>query len=465
MNKIVTFIIILIGFVQVSFAQIQFKDSTEAYNYWAKRGVIEVVYAYMEDYIIAVGEAKATTEIVGKDKYFEEFLKDIDSEENLPDFAQISTFLKNNSWKECEKTVFQPLKKQVENAIDLESLFSLKREDKNGNEIPIDFIGGETGNNLNKSEQWKEKTTEIYLKYNKSLSVFNKEEPKVIENTSEPFNFKNKVFLLVKKQLKSKLEPNPNQILWNDLLMYASFLIIGILIGGCLILLITKRKIKSIINKGNEGKYDNYLNAQNDSWFLFGYLRVVSFLQKQKDKYKNESESASPNNSNEIGGLEQKVFQLEKEKKELFDKNIELGKEFEQKSIQKIEGEAERHIVKTESFSNQPPKQITKIYFSMPEGDGSFKVIDGEPSNDGRKYFEIAFKELSNIGEIYYLSSQRDNRAINQMEDFLKPVCDIENITNSSTSTKIKLIHSGKVTLINDSWVIDPENKIKIVLL
>ena len=47
MNKIVLFIIILTGFVQVSLAQIQFKDSTEAYNYWAKRGIIEATYAYI----------------------------------------------------------------------------------------------------------------------------------------------------------------------------------------------------------------------------------------------------------------------------------------------------------------------------------------------------------------------------------------------------------------------------------
>jgi hypothetical protein len=46
----------------------------------------------------------------------------------------------------------------------------------------------------------------------------------------------------------------------------------------------------------------------------------------------------------------------------------------------------------------------------------------------------------------------------------LKPVCEIDNITNSSYATKIEVIKSGKVTLINDSWVIDPEKKIKIKL-
>ncbi len=34
----------------VLFGSIPLKDSTESYDYWAKRGIIEVVYAYMQDY-------------------------------------------------------------------------------------------------------------------------------------------------------------------------------------------------------------------------------------------------------------------------------------------------------------------------------------------------------------------------------------------------------------------------------
>ena len=78
----------------MSFAQTQFKDSTEANNYWAKRGVIEAVYAYMNDYIVTVGETKAKDEISGKDKYYNKFINGIDSKETLPVFNEISTLLK-----------------------------------------------------------------------------------------------------------------------------------------------------------------------------------------------------------------------------------------------------------------------------------------------------------------------------------------------------------------------------------
>jgi len=39
------------------------KDPTEAYNYWSKRGIIEVVYAFMNDYLITV-----TDSTLSKDK-------------------------------------------------------------------------------------------------------------------------------------------------------------------------------------------------------------------------------------------------------------------------------------------------------------------------------------------------------------------------------------------------------------
>ena len=47
--------IILLGIVQTTFAHPEFKDDNEVYNYWAKRGIIEAIYAYMQDYKSTVG--------------------------------------------------------------------------------------------------------------------------------------------------------------------------------------------------------------------------------------------------------------------------------------------------------------------------------------------------------------------------------------------------------------------------
>ena len=457
-NKRVVFIITLIGFVQFSFAQIQFNDSTEAYGYWAKKGVIEVIYAYMQDYVATVGEAKAKAEIVGKDKYFDEFIKDIDSKESLPTFTQISKFLKNNSWDGAEKTLFNPIKRNFEKRKTLDRIFF--NCTKPSSDDLVTFIPGQ--NNLNK--HWNTKINEILSKYNESLLSLNKEQPKVVESNPEPTNFENNKPQTETKQPEEKSKKNPKQIPWGIFLLYGSFLIAGIFIGGRIVFSISKRKIKAIINAGNESKYKDYLYADNERKFLFGYLRVVSFLQKQKDKYKIESKSLNQNNSTKTDYLEQKISLLEKEKRDLLNKNIELNNKLEQKATQKKESNAESHYAKSESFNSQNQKNTSKLYFSMPESDGSFQISNGESSNDGKKYFRIEFKESSTKGELFYLSGDRDQRSINRLESYLKPVCEIENIANSSTATRIELIQSGKVTLINDSWVIDPANKVKIKL-
>ena len=162
--------------------------------------------------------------------------------------------------------------------------------------------------------------------------------------------------------------------------------------------------------------------------------------------------------------LERKVSQLEREKQVLLDENIELGKKIELLQPKKQSIEPKKNSVNPTSYNSQPQRQLTKAYFSMPSGDGSFQISNGEPLNDGKKYFRIEFEEFSNRGELFYIPSERDQKAINRLESFLKPVCDIENISNASTATKIELIQSGKVSLINDSWVIDTNNKIKIKL-
>lgn len=104
------------------------------------------------------------------------------------------------------------------------------------------------------------------------------------------------------------------------------------------------------------------------------------------------------------------------------------------------------------------------IYFSMPESDGSFKITDGESSNDGRMNFRIDYEDSTRQGELFFISSDRDQKAINSLETFLKPVSDIENIASAETASKIHMIEKGRVRLVNDSWVIDPSRKIKIKL-
>lgn len=454
MNKIVIFIIILNGFVQVSFAQIHFKDSIETYNYWAKRGVIEATYAYLQDYIITVGESNAKAEVVGKDKYFEFFIQNIDAKETLPSFSQISKLLKENSWSGAEKKLFNPLKKNFETKVPLNDSFF--RCTKPGSNDLVTVIPGRN----NKNDNWNQKIAEILQKYDESLSVLSLEEPKAVFKKNEPVSIEEKT-PKAEQQPTVNSHRSPRQIPWKTILLYGGVLIVGFLIGGILVASITKNRIKSILTI----EYEKYSSDSENEPYLFSYLRIVSFLHKQKDMYKKESETANHKNWGIISDFERKIVQLEKEKKDLLSENIDLGKKLEQETIHKNEVQTAPQKSNTDNLIIQPrAKNISKIYFSMPESDGSFQSSNGEISNDGKKYFKIEFEESSTAGELFYLSGDRDQRAINRLESYLKPVCDIENITNSSTATKIELIHPGKVSLLNDSWVINPDNKIKIKL-
>jgi len=109
-------------------------------------------------------------------------------------------------------------------------------------------------------------------------------------------------------------------------------------------------------------------------------------------------------------------------------------------------------------------RKLSTIYFTMPASDGSFEISNGETFNNGKKYYRIEFEEFSTFGELYFIPSDKDQRAINRLETYLKPVCIVKNIANSKSTTKIKLIKPGKVYRSNDRWVIDPNNKTKIEL-
>ena len=64
-----------------------------------------------------------------------------------------------------------------------------------------------------------------------------------------------------------------------------------------------------------------------------------------------------------------------------------------------------------------------------------------------------------------YISGTQDKRAINRLDSYLKPVCDIDNIINAENASKIEVLKNGKVIKIADSWVIDTNHKVKIKLV
>jgi len=105
MSKIRFLTIIIIGILQPSYAQLQFKDSTDAYNYWANRGIVEIVYSYMLDQ-----NDLTSIEEEGRKLYSTKFI-----EKNFFNIDSVSDFLNKNSWLNTNNMVLHPLTINLKN--------------------------------------------------------------------------------------------------------------------------------------------------------------------------------------------------------------------------------------------------------------------------------------------------------------------------------------------------------------
>ena len=113
-NKLIIAVAIIFWLIKPLAAQPNINDSTEAYRYWAQRGIIEMVYAYMED--IENKPKKLTAgEKTGKTEFEKKFLgNSLSTLEFINQhFDSIPIFLKNNNWGNTNEMVFKPLSMKI----------------------------------------------------------------------------------------------------------------------------------------------------------------------------------------------------------------------------------------------------------------------------------------------------------------------------------------------------------------
>jgi len=559
MNRLILLVITIVGFGQLAFTQTPINDSTEAYNYWAQRGVIEMVYAYMQDYQKSTGRLTPKEEI-GMNLYNKRFIDNLNNANLIlieEKFDSVSSFLENNDWNSCDNNIYQPLKKQIDNFFQLNENFFLNcnRKDKNNNDIPIDFIAKLDGTDNNEREYWNLRAETVIDEYESVLSD--------LSSIAEAKQTEKEVSRLENNLSSNEISNNPNnyqsetnfdfyffqlevKYLYPTLFIVIS-LIIGFFLGRGHVLRKTKKEINKILNNNTNEEHlgysfsidvnklkqknndleksnkfistdnniemaDNQRNLRfqinnlkeiiekNKNEVLF-YIDEINYLKKKFPEHISANDYYPPleeinQNLRESGSnqnpLNHEILLLTERKGELNNMiNIykSILRDFKQRfpwntpdynSSEQIDTDvtdryfsdisSKEVLPKTEVRTQDhtrvytPTKNVKKIFFSMPENNGSFQMVNGQSSNDGKKYFRIEYNESSNQGELFFLSSDRDQRAINRLESYLKPVCDIENISNSTAATKISLIQSGRVSLMNDTWVIDPNNKIKIKL-
>lgn len=437
--KVLFIILIVLAKCNFLFAQHDLTDSTEIYEYWSRRGIIEVIYAYMNDYITTVTDSSlpkekikdCTKEKKALNDYKDKFIKPLNKNkfDELPTLEDVSNFLKKNNWSGAEKNILQPLKSNLSSKKTLDTVFfsTLKPTGKEKSTV----IPGYHNNMTN----WNKTVSSIIRGFNEALR---KTKPKKKEENTASIS-SNEIKQPIKGDEAQKQSVSNKQNRKFVLLIGFLSFFIGMFITYFIINLI----IYYFFDDGTE----TYKNKAQHA--LFSFLYIIRLLKERKDYYKKEYkklENEFKNCKNTIEELKNKIKELEKEIKS---NNNDL-KNFPDDSVEPIIKEADN---------------ISILFFSIPENDGKFIIKKGEQTNDGFKYYKIVSQISSDEGDLFYISGTQDKRAINRLDSYLKPVCDIENITNAESASKIEMIKKGKVIKSDDSWVIDPKNKVKIKLV
>ena len=186
---------------------------------------------------------------------------------------------------------------------------------------------------------------------------------------------------------------------------------------------------------------------------LFSFFLIIKLLKKRKDYYKNKDTEAERENT-------------EKSEKESSPENNSTAKTSRDPvETEKTKVSVENQAKSVEQDLYKEGRNKSTSYFSIPENDGRFIIDKGEQTNDGSKYYKIVCRTNSDEGDLFYISGPQDRRAINRLDSYLKPVCDIDNIINAESASKIEVLKNGKVIKISDSWVIDTTHKVKIKLV
>lgn len=434
--KIIGLLILILGKYNISFSEEINTDSVKTYDYWAKRGIIEVVYAYMNDYIETVSDSSlpkdsikdTRKEEVGRKEYENKFIKPLGSlnhEELSSKLNEVSSFLTSNDWSGANNNILQPL---MSNLIDRKTLNKdfFNNRKPSGTEYSTHIPGYK-----NKNINWSQKVEEIIIKYNEDIK---RNYPKT-----------NLIIIQDDKNLtSSKIESKPSS---NTSKVYIFSVISGILsffIGFFLCYQIVKTRIYKVF-ANDLGKYLNSTSHKG----LFSYLSIIGILKSRKEHHKKEEEILK----NKVVKLEFKLLHKSNQINKLPKQNRNATKAIHKTDI------PEKPI---ECDIQKEDEKISVLYFSIPESDGRFIIEKGELADDGTKYYKIEHKGNSDEGRLFFLCGRQDKRAINRLDSYLRPVCEIDNINYSDNASKIELVNHGLVIKISDSWVIDTNKKVKI---
>ena len=223
----------------------------------------------------------------------------------------------------------------------------------------------------------------------------------------------------------------------------------GLLIGGGIIYYYSRLKIYSILRMEKSTYKETLMHSQKG---LFLYIRLVQKLKERKNEKKDIIEKLE----NEMSELKKKSNEAGKKK------DVAKLSEEQEKSIVSIRQELHVETVNNSQAIKNPVHN--EFYFSIPYSDGSFLNEHKSIDKKHNSFYKI-ITESENSAELFFIPGELDRTALNDINGYLAPVCNIENIENRLNATKILLLKPGKVLLSDGRWKIDNNDKVKIQLI
>jgi hypothetical protein len=238
--------------------------------------------------------------------------------------------------------------------------------------------------------------------------------------------------------------------------------LLGFIAGAALIYLFTRAKIFSILSN-EKRKYIKDLNYDSEQTLFvrkfFSYVGVVAMLKKSKDE------------KSEI------ILKKNLEVRALKERNEDLRAEYSQKE----KALKNRQVLSESPLSpgvppvsqqaSQPvrpepvPPVKTEKFFTIPESDGTFKLVNAKSVQEIDCYYKIEPDKSGQYGRLYFIPGNYDMRALDNIDYYLNPVCEIQNIINRTNARKIVMTATGVVVRRGDHWKVEESNKVKIKLV
>lgn len=245
--------------------------------------------------------------------------------------------------------------------------------------------------------------------------------------------------------------------------------LLGFIAGALLIYLFTRAKIFSILSH-EKRKYIKDLNNDSEQTLFvrkfFSYVGVVAMLKKSKDE---KSEIINKKNL-ELRALKERNEDLRAEyaQKEKALRNRQLINEDPLAPGAPPDSQPVRPGAPQASQPFRPeavPPVKTEIFFTIPESDGTFKSVNAKSVQEIDCYYKIEPDKSGQYGRLYFIPGNYDMRALENIDYYLNPVCEIQNIINRTNARKIVMTATGVVVRRGDHWKVEESKKVKIKLV